>query len=71
MKYEPTIKTTASTKEAYLSEAVEEGGGAEYKVEVTSSNGDVFKVKHSATTGLTERTCTQVTGSLGCPTKSW
>jgi len=71
VKYEPTIKTTASTKEAYLSEAVEEGGGAEYKVEVTSSNGDVFKVKHSATTGLTERTCTQVTGSLGCPTKSW
>jgi len=71
VKYEPTIKTASSTKEAYLSEAVEEGSGAEYKLEVTSSNGDVFKIKHSATTGLTERTCTQVSGSLGCPSGSW
>ncbi len=67
-KYEPSIETAVSTKEAYLSGA--EGTQNTFKVVATSTSKDTFTIERSAT-GEIKRTCTQAVGSKGCPTLSW
>jgi type IV pilus assembly protein PilA len=68
--YEPSIVTGTGTptKEAWLTTA--EGTAETYKVVATSTSGDTFTIERKAT-GEISRTCTQVTGSKGCPTNSW
>jgi type IV pilus assembly protein PilA len=68
--YEPSIVTGTGTptKEAWLTAA--EGTATTYKVTATSTSGDTFSITRSAE-GVITRTCTQVTGSKGCPTSSW
>jgi type IV pilus assembly protein PilA len=66
--YEPSIVTTATEKEAYLSTG--EGTGKTYTVTATSSSGDTFTVSRESS-GEISRSCTQVTGSKGCPSGSW
>jgi type IV pilus assembly protein PilA len=69
--YEPSIVTTATTKEAYLSEAAEVGGaGAGYKVAAKGSEGTVFTIERTAG-GEIKRTCSPSKAGTGCPTGSW
>jgi type IV pilus assembly protein PilA len=66
--YEPSILTTVSTKEAYLSEAT--GTAETYKVVATSTSGDTFTIEREAS-GEIKRVCHAVTGSKGCIGTSW
>ncbi len=66
--YEPSIVTVATEKEAYLSAAA--GTATTFSVTAKASSGDTFTVERNATGEIT-RTCTQVAGSKGCPTKEW
>jgi type IV pilus assembly protein PilA len=69
-EYEPSIQTAAGGGNAYLSAValIEENKG--YEVTATSTSGDTFKIKRNAE-GIVERTCTQATGSKGCPNLTW
>jgi len=67
-KYEPTIETAVSTKEAYLSAV--SSTPTSYIVTAKSTSGDTFSIERTAT-GEIKRTCIQVLGSKGCPTGSW
>jgi type IV pilus assembly protein PilA len=67
-KYEPSIETVATTKEAYLSAA--SGTVSTYTVTAKSTSGDTFTISRGETGAIT-RTCTQVAGSKGCPTSTW
>jgi type IV pilus assembly protein PilA len=66
--YEPSIQTTVSTKEAYLSSATP--GANEYKVVATSTSGDTFEIERNSS-GEISRKCVQASGQKGCPTGSW
>jgi type IV pilus assembly protein PilA len=68
--YEPSIVTGTGTptKEAWLTSA--SGTENSYTVVATSTSGDTFTIKRE-TNGEISRTCTQVSGSKGCPTGSW
>ncbi len=66
-EYEPSLKTN-SAKEAYI-EKVEPTANA-YTIVGKSTSGDTFTIARS-TTGVITRSCTQVTGSKGCPSSSW
>jgi type IV pilus assembly protein PilA len=66
--FEASIQTTATEKEAYLEAA--EGSASGYKVVTKSPSGDKFTIERRST-GEVVRSCTQVTGSKGCPTTSW
>jgi type IV pilus assembly protein PilA len=68
--YEPSIQTAAGGGNAYLSAValIEENKG--YEVTTTSTSGDTFKIKRTAE-GVITRTCTQATGSKGCPNATW
>ena len=66
--YEPSIQTTATEKEAYLSAA--SGEGSTFTVTAKSPSGDTFSIARNASGEIT-RSCVQVTGSKGCPTASW
>jgi type IV pilus assembly protein PilA len=66
--YEPSIQTTASTTEAYLSSATGEANG--YTVIAKSTSGDTFTIKRGST-GEIERSCVQASGQKGCPSGSW
>ena len=67
-KYEPSINTVKSTTEAYLIEGKQ--SATTYEVIAKSANGDEFKIARSAE-GVITRSCEQVAGSQGCPTKTW
>jgi len=67
-KYEPSIVTAATEKEAYLSAAT--GTATTYEVTAKSSSGDTFTIKRGAE-GEISRTCVQASGSKGCPSGSW
>jgi len=67
-EYEPSIITTVQTKEAYLSSAPP--GTNTYTVVAKSTSGDTFTITRGATGEIT-RTCSQETGSKGCPSGSW
>jgi type IV pilus assembly protein PilA len=67
-KYEPSIQTEETTKEAYLKEAKGEANG--FKVTAKSSSGDTFTVERSSE-GVITRKCVQVEGSKGCPSGTW
>jgi type IV pilus assembly protein PilA len=62
-KNEPSIHITASTGEAYLSEAVP--GTSTYSVTAKATNGDEFTISRSATGAIT-RTCKSPTLKTGC-----
>jgi type IV pilus assembly protein PilA len=68
--YEPTIATGTGTptKEAWITAAV--GTATGYTLTATSTSGDTFTIKREPS-GEIVRTCSQVTGSKGCPTSSW
>jgi type IV pilus assembly protein PilA len=67
--YEPSVQTTATEKEAYLSLA--EGPTATtFKLTAKSPSGDTFTIERNAN-GEVTRTCVQATGSKGCPTGDW
>jgi type IV pilus assembly protein PilA len=61
------IGATTTTKEACIKTA--EGSITGYKVVALSTSGDTFTITNAS--GVITRTCTQATGSRGCPTKSW
>jgi type IV pilus assembly protein PilA len=67
-RYEPTIVTAATTKEAYLSRI--EATTTTYKLTAKSTSGDTFSVTRSATATIS-RTCTQARNSRGCPSGKW
>jgi len=67
-KYEPSLITTVTEKEAYLSAA--SGTATTYTLTAKSSSGDTFTIEREAE-GSIKRSCTQAAGSKGCPTKSW
>jgi type IV pilus assembly protein PilA len=66
--YEPSIITTATKKEAYLSAA--SGTATTYTVTAESSSGDTFTLTRNAE-GSASRTCVQAAGSKGCLSGSW
>ena len=68
--YEPSILTTVSTTEAYLSAAKEIETGKGYEVTAKSTSGETFTIKKTAAGEIT-RTCTPVKVGTGCPTGSW
>ena len=65
-KAEPTIPTTASATQAYLSSTTH--GASEYSVTVTAADGNEFTITRSAT-GLMSRECTSAAGRHGCAGK--
>jgi type IV pilus assembly protein PilA len=69
--YEPSIVecigATSTTKEACVSAA--SGSATGYKVTALSTSGDTFTITNAG--GVITRSCTQATGSKGCPTNSW
>jgi type IV pilus assembly protein PilA len=69
-EYEPSIVTTATTKEAYLSEATETNTGKGYKVAAKGTENTTFTIERTPT-GEIKRTCTPVEAGTGCPTGSW
>jgi type IV pilus assembly protein PilA len=68
--YESSIQTAAGNGNAYLSNVTVLTGNTGYEVTATATSGDTFKVTRSAE-GVVTRTCTQVTGSKGCPNNTW
>jgi type IV pilus assembly protein PilA len=66
--YEPTILTTPTAKQAYLSGI--EATATTYKLTAKSTSGDTFSVTRNAT-GVISRTCIQASNSKGCPSRSW
>jgi type IV pilus assembly protein PilA len=68
--YEPSIVTGSGTptKEAWITTA--EGTANTFKVVATSTSGDTFTIERNSS-GEISRSCTQVTGSKGCPSGSW
>jgi hypothetical protein len=72
-EYEPAIQTAPGGNNAYLNgeeatKVIESNRG--YEVTATSPNLDTFTFKRAAN-GEVTRSCEQVTGSKGCPTRSW
>jgi len=63
---EPTIPTTVSTSEAYLSSTTH--GASEYSVTVTAADGNEFTITRH-TTGVINRECTSAAGRHGCAGK--
>jgi type IV pilus assembly protein PilA len=68
--YEPSIRTTSSTSEAYLSAAAEKESGAGYEVTAKGTEGATFTVARNKEGEIT-RTCTPVKASSGCSTGDW
>jgi type IV pilus assembly protein PilA len=68
--YEPSILTTESKTESYLSAAKEIETGKGYEVTAKSTSGETFTIKRTAE-GVITRTCTPVKVGTGCPTGSW
>jgi type IV pilus assembly protein PilA len=68
---ENTINTTASTKEAYASEAkpIESNTGYEVIAKAEPSGTEFIITKTAA--GEVKRTCTPVNSTAGCPTGDW
>jgi type IV pilus assembly protein PilA len=69
-EYEPSIQTAAGGGNAYLSTVTVLTGNTGYEVTATSTSGDTFTIKRNSE-GVVTRTCTQVTGSKGCPNSTW
>ena len=67
--YEPSIQTTATEKEAYLSAASSSEANV-FTVTAKSPSGDTFTIARNASGEIT-RSCVQATGSKGCPTGDW
>jgi type IV pilus assembly protein PilA len=68
--YEPSILTTESKTEAYLSAAKELETGKGYEVTAKATSGETFTIKRTAESVIT-RTCTPVKVGTGCPTGNW
>jgi type IV pilus assembly protein PilA len=70
-KYEPSIKTAASTSEAYLSAAT--GSKNAYSVTATASNGDEYTITRNAKGEIARQCASPVskTGCSGSATASW
>ena len=66
-KYEPSLKTNAA-KEAAITTVTP--GSNTYTIVAESTSKDTFTITRGAEGEIT-RSCTQVTGSKGCPTNSW
>ena len=66
-KYEPSLKTNAA-KEAAIETVTPAATG--YTIVAKSTSGDKFTLARSAT-GEISRSCSQATGSKGCPSGSW
>jgi type IV pilus assembly protein PilA len=68
---EPTILTTASSSQAYLSSAT--GGPAEYSVTATATNGDELTVNRNSSGEVTRECASPVekTGCSGGASGSW
>ena len=62
-RYEPSIRVSASSGQAYLSEAVP--GKSTYSVTAKATNGDEFTISRSATGEIT-RTCKSPALKTGC-----
>jgi type IV pilus assembly protein PilA len=68
-EYEPSLSTTVSTSNAYLSGVT--AGANEYKVTTTSPSGDTFSITRN-TAGEILRSCTPSEGTHGgCVSGSW
>ncbi len=68
--YEATIAVGSGTptKSAWVTAA--SGNTTSYSITVTSTTGDTFTTERNAL-GLTSHTCSEQTGSRGCPDSSW
>lgn len=64
---EPSLKTDAAREASLESVSPLEHS---YTIVAKSTTGDTFTVKRTAE-GTIERSCTQVSGSKGCPNSSW
>jgi type IV pilus assembly protein PilA len=67
-KYEPSIRITASTTEAYLE--AESDTATSYTLTTKATNGDKFTISRSAE-GVITRSCSPVKAGGGCSTGSW
>ncbi len=67
-KYEPSIRITASTTEAYLE--TESDTATSYTLTTKATNGDKFTISRSAE-GVITRSCSPVKAGGGCSTGSW
>ena len=68
-EYEPSIVTTATTKEAYLLKGEEKETGLGYLVEAEATDKEKFIIKKEK--GVITRECTPIAPGTGCPTGSW
>src|SRR5579862_6069498 len=66
-KYEPSLKTNAAKEAAIITVTPTVNT---FVIVAESTSKDTFTITRNAE-GEVSRTCTQVTGSRGCPTKSW
>jgi len=69
-EYEPSIVTTATTKEAYLSKAEPKEENQGYEVVAKGTEGAEFIITRTKE-GEIKRTCTPKKAGTGCPTGSW
>jgi type IV pilus assembly protein PilA len=67
-KYEPTVRTTSSTTEAYLE--AESDTSNSWSLTTKATNGDKFTISRSSE-GVISRTCSPVKAGTGCSTGSW
>jgi type IV pilus assembly protein PilA len=68
--YEPSILTTASTTEAYLSAAAPAEENKGYAVTAKSTSGATYTITRTAAGAIT-RTCLPVKVGTGCPSGNW
>jgi type IV pilus assembly protein PilA len=66
-EYEPSLKTNGA-KEAAITTVTPAAN--EYTIVATSTSKDTFTIKRNSSSEII-RSCTQETGSKGCPTGSW
>ena len=69
-EYEPSIVTTATEKEAYLSAAKSEEEGKGYVVTAKATEGTTFTITRNEKGEIT-RTCSPKKAGTGCPTGNW
>ena len=69
-EYEPSIITTVTTKEAYLSQGEKIENGEGYEVTAKATEGATFTIKRDKN-GVIARSCLPVKPGSGCPTGSW
>ena len=68
-KYEPSIVTTSTTKEAYLLKGEKLENGLGYLVEAEATDKEKFIIKKEG--GVIVRECEPIKAGTGCPNGSW